>query len=155
MVTDVSTDDEFEPSLNPPSPFANFAPTVGYDLGDLELPFLALSPTSETFHDVWQDVEDVVLDPELYYGAFDDIARLLAEMSSTVTESESSTGASAASSSDSSEEQWASLPKTKSSRVLRSAKKSVHDTSLVLGKAPVLPAGADSDVLQQAVYSKV
>ena len=150
MVTDVSTDDAFQPSLNPPSPFVSCAPTVGCDLEDFELLFIALSPTSETFIDVGRDVEDEVLDPELYYGAFDDIARLLAAMSSTTEESASSTGASAASSSDSGEDHWIAFPKIPSTRVLQSAKKAADDTALKPGRAPAPPAEGDKKRLASA-----
>ena len=84
MVTDVSTAFAFEPALNPPSPFAVTAPSFGYDhdFDNLELPFLELSPTSPALSDVWRDIEDDVVDSDLFYGTCADIERLLAEMSS-------------------------------------------------------------------------
>ena len=82
MVTDVSTTFEFDPALNPPSPFIVTAHMSGYDLTDFELPFLELSPAAPALGDAWQDVEDEIMDPDLYYGACSEIERLLADMSS-------------------------------------------------------------------------
>ena len=85
MVTDVSTTFEFDPALNPPSPFIVTAHMSGYDLSDFELPFLELSPAAPALGDAWQDVEDEIMDPDLYYGACSEIERLLADMSSAAS----------------------------------------------------------------------
>ena len=125
MVTDVSTAFTFEPALNPPSPFAVTAPSFGYDhdFDNLELPFLELSPTSPALSDVWRDIEDEVVDSDLFYGACADIERLLAEMSS------------AANPGDDGGDPRFIRPKPMHSRSLRSS-------SLEPGKAPVVPVSA-------------